>query len=98
MTDNHSTRTSLRPMPLTRSRYVGEVMTNFDNTIDHEVAKALVAPDAYAVYLGQNFSSVVWAEGELFHAEVQQRGQYVVTHSGTLEELMNSISSKYGRD
>ena len=96
MTAHHTTPN--RTMPSTRSRNVGTVMTNFTHTIDHEVAKALVAPDAYATYPGWNFFATVWGEGELFHAEVQQWGRHVATHSGTLEALMNSISAEYGWD
>lgn len=88
----------LRTLPPERTRCVGNVMTNFDHTIDWEVAEALTAPDAYGTYSAWNFfGEALWREGEQFHCEIWRYHQHVGTISAeSLEELMGLASDEWG--
>jgi hypothetical protein len=78
---------------------VGEVMSNFDHTIDENIEKKLQAiPGTYATYPGWNFFGYVWYDGEkkTFICEAWQFGNSIEIVEGTLQEIMDEISDKYG--
>lgn len=79
---------------------IGEVMTNFDHTIDEGVARRLESEDrAVARYSGLNFNGKVWFEPGVgvYRCEVWRYGVYRMTVSGTLAEIMREVSERYGR-
>lgn len=88
----------LRTKPAERTRDVGTVLTNFDHGIDDELARELVAPDAYGTYAAWDFyGQAVWCEDEQFHVEIWCYHQHVDTISaGSLEALMAEASEAWG--
>lgn len=75
------------------------VMSNFDHTINEEIAAQLKESPIYAGYSGWNFHGKVWFQDGQYHCEVRTYGSYNETHSDeSLEEIMTSVSSEYGYD
>lgn len=73
------------------------VMTNFDHSIDQGVAEKLKSdPSTYATYAGWNFCGYVWWNGESYICEVWQYNSLIDWATGTLEEIMEEVSTKYG--
>lgn len=72
------------------------VMSNFDHEIDHEVGERLKTEHAYAQYSGWNFCGYVWWAEGTFHCEVWHYGQPAEEVSGTLEEIMETVSNEWG--
>jgi hypothetical protein len=77
---------------------VTAVMSNFDSKIDSAVATGLKTGKFIASYAGWNFSGKVWwdSDEETYKCEVwvYKVPQEVV--SGTLQEIMDQVSEKYG--
>ena len=86
--------------PIDRTTDVGAVMSNFDRLIDDDVARAMVSPDAFAVYAGWDFfCPAVWVDNEQFHCEVWVTGSHVASYStNSLTELMEVVSDEHGWD
>lgn len=76
------------------------VMSNFDHTIDVAVAARLQEEPAFAQYSGWNFCGYVWWDkgAQTFNCEVWHYNAPVEVVSGSLEEIMDDVSDKYGWD
>ena len=80
---------------------LGTVMSNFDHAIDQEVAQELLAGDCRAEYTGWNFFGNVWYEPgpKKYCCEVMQYHATMETvECDTLEDIMRTVSEKYGWD
>lgn len=78
---------------------IGTVMTNFDHTIDQEIADQLFTNGGFAGYAGWNFRGKVWWAADLdrWACEVWQYHVHIDTIcEPTLSELMDTVSTKYG--
>lgn len=74
------------------------LMSNFDHSIDQEVAKDIKAYQQHAYYAAWNFHGQVWWDGE-WNCQIKQHGVHVGTASSdTLEELMEKCCNTYGHD
>jgi len=78
---------------------LGVVMSNFDHTIDHDIAKELKRKKAYAAYSGWNFCGYVWWDRkkkkwacEIWVYNVPQE----VIYEDSLDYVMETVSDKYG--
>lgn len=79
--------------------YVGDVMSNFDHTVNWDEAKKLLAENTYGSYPAWDFHGSVWYENEQYHCEIWQYGSYQETISAsTLEDIMGKASDNYGAD
>jgi hypothetical protein len=77
--------------------YLGEVMSNFDHSIDKKIETQLKNKLSYADYPGWDFHGTVWYENDMFHCKVMQYRCHVDTISAeTLDEIMEEVSDKYG--
>jgi len=79
---------------------IGEsVMSNFDHTIDTEVAEKLKEGKYYSDYPGWNFYGEVWYDSGKWKCEIRRYHVHVETiMADTLEEIMEQNSEKYGYD
>lgn len=79
---------------------VGEVMSNFDHSVDPE-AERLLSGDAYGRHSAWNFNARVWLDkssGE-YKSEVWQHGAPVkVLSAPTLKEVMHTANDQFGWD
>jgi len=77
---------------------IGEVMTNYDHSIDQEVAKKLQQSSSVkARYSAWGFCGYVIWNGKKWLCDVMRHHQNVeVMEVDTLEELMEKASEKYG--
>ena len=74
-----------------------DVMSNFDHEINKDIEVRLKNEKVYSGYPGWNFHGEVWYEQNQFHCEVWVYGSIKeVISEDTLEELMESVSDKYG--
>ena len=76
-------------------------MSNLDQTIDEGLAEALKkAPnEVLAQYAGWNFCGYVWFDGSQFVCQVWvHKSPQVEIKADTLENIMTSVSEKYGAD
>lgn len=85
------------PMPPPDWPEAGELMTNFDHTVDAAMAARLQTEQVVASYPGWDFYATCWyAEGQ-YHAAVRRFGQHIDTLSAeTAEALMEETSALYG--
>ena len=75
------------------------IMTNFDHTIEKDVANKIKGQKLYAQYSGWNFCGDVWWAGKDWACEIWQYGSYINTlKADTLDELMEEVSNYYGAD
>lgn len=82
-----------------RTKHVGKVATNYDHSIDQNVAVKLVDADAFATYSGWDFNAQVWIEDEHFHAKVCHYREHVATYSAlSLKALMVAVSDDWGHE
>lgn len=77
--------------------YIGSVMSNFDHEIDSEIAERLKTEHAYALYTAWNFCGNVWWGRETYCCEVWRFRKPVEEVSGTLEEIMDELSDRWGK-
>lgn len=74
------------------------VMTNFDHSIDWDVAEKLKTGQYTAAYAGWNFNGRVWWAGT-YKCAVWRYGSHVETViSDSLQEIMDTVSERYGYD
>lgn len=76
------------------------VMSNFDHRVEEDVAAYLMEhPDEHGGYPGWGFYGRVWFDNGEWACAVSRHGGYVETiRAGSLEELMETVSEKYGRE
>jgi hypothetical protein len=87
--------------PFTTKEMVGVVMTNFDHSIDHDIATALKAKESFAQYPGGNFHGLVWwsRDNHMWRCEVSVHHEArEVIEAGTLEEIMDEVCRKWGNE
>lgn len=86
-------------IPESYSEYSEAVMSNYDHTIDNEVAEHIKGKELSAEYAGWNFCGYVWWEGDMWNCEVWHYGSWQKTFNAeTLEEIMSNVSDEYGSD
>lgn len=76
-------------------------MSNCYHEIEEGLAEALKEKpgEVFAIYAGWNFNARVWFKDEKFHVEVWT--YHVIREilsEDTLEEIMQTVSEKYGHD
>lgn len=80
--------------------YVSDtVMTNYDHSIDGDVAEQIKKSGASAQYAAWNFCGHVWwnKDRNLWSCEIWQNGTHVNTlHADSLLELMDEACKLYG--
>jgi len=78
--------------------YDGEdIMSNFDNIIVEETAKAIKGKKLYSSYPGWNFCGDVWYQDNQWHCDVWCYGSCNDSVSAdTLEELKEKICKRNG--
>jgi len=77
--------------------YIGEVMTNFDHSIDNDIAEQLKDTNFYAGYSAWDFHGSVWFENGEYHCQIKRYGNHIDTISNEdLQGIMNEASEKYG--
>jgi len=77
---------------------VGIMISNFDHEIEPGTEEQLKSEKVYCGYAGWNFYGTVWFD-KCFKCKVKQYQQHVDTLSaGTLKELVEIVSNKYGWD
>ena len=77
------------------------LMSNFDNKIEEAIAEKLrTTQKVFAQYAGWNFCGYVWwgMEEQTFFCEIWVFGEPVEIIRGTLQEIMDEASNKYGSD
>lgn len=75
------------------------VMSNFDRQINQKVAKELEDNKLYADYPGLNFFGNVWLSENEWACEIWVYNSYRETiTANSLENLMKTVSDKYGWD
>ncbi len=77
------------------------VMSNFDREIDQAVAERLRTEERFSRYAGWNFNGRVWWDRELsvWKCEVWTYGSPKdVVLSDTLEDVMTTVSNRWGYD
>lgn len=74
------------------------VMTNFDHEIDQDVADRLKIVEMSADYAAGNFNGQVWWDraDETYKCEVWRFHIPVEVTWGTLPEIMQNLSERYG--
>lgn len=74
------------------------VMHNFDRSIDQDVADRLRKEKLIAQYSGWNFCGYVWWDEphQTYRTEVWCYHSPVTVVSGSLEEIMEQVSEKWG--
>lgn len=73
------------------------VMSNLFREIDQAVAANLIhLPNTYALYTGWNFCGKIWWFDGSYHCQVFVYGSHKNIVSGTLEEIMKTVSDQYG--
>ena len=78
---------------------VGTVMSNCDGAIEEEIVELVDRGEAYAQYAGWNFCGYVWRDVDGYACEVWvHRAPREVVREGTLREIMESVSERYGHD
>jgi len=78
---------------------IGDIMTNFDHSIEKDAETRLKNENIYGDYPAWNFHGKVWFEQDEFHCEVWQYGNIKeIISANTLEELMNQVSNQYGQE
>lgn len=86
-------------IPESYSEYEKAVMSNFDHTIDKEVAKHIKYKDLFSVYSGFNFNGKVWWQNNLWNCEVWTYRSYHQTFNAeTLDEIIIDVCFEYGSD
>jgi hypothetical protein len=78
---------------------IADVMTNYDGTIDEDVASQLQGCGRYAYYPAMNFHGTVWWDipGWQWACEIRQCGVHVTTLVGaTLEDIMRQACDQWG--
>jgi len=84
-------------VPASYEEWPNAVMTNFDHTIDNEVAGILMEKPFYAQYSGWNFCGYVWWDDGMWACEVMQYNATMeVVRAETLDEVMEIVSDRYG--
>ena len=74
-----------------------DIMLNFDRAVVEETAIAIKGEELFSRYAGWNFNGMVWWQDEKWHCEVWQYRSYMETVSeDTLDEIMITVSDKYG--
>ena len=76
------------------------VMSNFDGKIDTEIAEVLKKENKYSQYAGWNFCGWIWwdKKTEEWYCKVMvYRSHRETVKAKTLEEIMEIVSSNYGR-
>lgn len=74
------------------------VMTNFDGSIDEEVAANIKDKPYYADYTAWNFYGQVWYQDEKWCCAIMTYGSYQETLvADTLQEIMDSACEQYGK-
>lgn len=77
---------------------IGDVMTNFDHSIDADIAERLKS-GGVAGYPGLNFHGIVWFSDGQYHCAVKVYRDHVGTISAdTCEDLMYVVSEEFGYD
>lgn len=77
--------------------WVGEVMSNFDHSIDINVSERLKASNSYADYPSLNFHGTVWFEDDLYHCQIKRYGAHIDTISKTeIKDIMDEACEMYG--
>lgn len=76
-----------------------DLMSNFDHTVDSQVAQQLRSGPVMAKYPGWNFHATCWYAEGMFHAAVYRHHAYADTISAaTPESLMQAVSEEYGHN
>ena len=76
---------------------IGAVATNYDHTVNADIARRLTEEFAYAQYSGWNFCGDVIYENGHYRCQVWRCHTIIDDVSAeTVEELMVIISEKYG--
>lgn len=95
----HNAMGSSSRIPESYSKYPETLMSNYDHTIEQDVAEEIKDKELYARYAGWNFCGYVWWEGEMWNCEVWHYGSWQKTvNAETLEEIMSEVSDEYGDD
>lgn len=90
-------RNSMLPEHFTEYGLDG-VMSNFDHSIDAEVAEHIKGKLLFSRYAGWNFNGKVWWDGS-WKCDVWVHGSCVESiKADTLTEIMQEVCSKYGDD
>lgn len=74
-----------------------DVMSNFDHSINKDIAKQLKETNSYAGYPAWDFHGMVWYQNGQYHCEIKRYRCHIDTISNEdLKEIMNEASDKYG--
>jgi len=87
------------PNPYRAKELDDSVMSNFDHTIDENIARELQKTEAFARYPGWDFNGQVWwdRKGKQWCCGVRVYKEHIDTvYAPDLEELMTAVSDKYG--
>lgn len=91
----------METIPKNYEEHSENLMTNFDHSIDNEVAQELKKDELWAQYTGWNFWAGVWwnRQRKEWSCMVKHYWVHVDTfHAATLENIMNIVSEIYGND
>lgn len=83
----------LNPLPM-----IDPAMTNFDHTVDADLAEGLAGGETMADYAGWNFHGLVYSpEPGVFVADIHRYGVHVdFVEASTPEDLMEAVSDRWG--
>jgi hypothetical protein len=80
-----------------RGLYGDVLMTNYDHSVNHEVADKLRSGQYRAEFTGWNFHAACWYHADRFWAEVSVFGQHRATFDAeTPEQLMAAVNERFG--
>jgi len=76
--------------------YVGEVMSNFDHSIDRAIEAELMKGNTFGSYPAWNFHAIVWFDSK-FKAMISRYHILIDTiEASDLDEIMAIASDKWG--
>lgn len=88
----------MKAVPENYTRHEEYLMSNFDGEVSKDVQGDIKGSKKFAEYSGWNFHGKVWYDGK-WNCEVWTYGNHKETVSeDSLEEIMETVSDKYGRD
>jgi len=79
------------------AEWIGELMTNFDHSINLDVAAKLKTGNFVADYTAWDFSASVWFEDQCYCAKVIQHYSHIATITAeTPADIMDRCSDEFG--
>lgn len=84
---------------LLNHKFIGDLYSNFDHELDHEIALRLKEGNFYTKHYAENYLAIIWYENEKYNSYVLQYlnliGEFT---ANTAEDLIKLHIEKFGSD